>query len=171
MFGPTDVLYMNRRQVLHRAGAIGVVSLAGCVGGDDQNPCPGISFSNDGPQKPYDSLQLHPMPEYVTEYSDSVVIQYRELGAAAQRAVQQAISSDEPYRQCTEGRDQTDVMALFSHIERRWQQADRSPHDHTYLQYEGDVFGITLVQEGDFIRVNSIPCTSEACPTTPTPPA
>lgn len=166
--------------------ATGPISLAGCTGDtgptatasppgggddDDQNPCPGDTPTPDGPQKPYDSLSLHRMPGYVSAYPESVIVQYRAAGAAAQRAVQQALTSEGTYHQCTSGRDRTDVMALFSHIERRWQQAGGSSFEHTYLHYEEGYYGIVLVQEGDFVRVDSIPCTSEACPTTPTPPA
>ena len=175
---------MNRRRALRRIVTAGTLGFAGCVGAadrtgtagssdgddtDDGSPCQGATSDHGGPQRPYDSLLLHRVPAYVTEYADSVIVRYRELDAAARRAVGRAVGSDDPYRQCTEDRERTDVMALFAHVERRWQQTARSPHDHTYLRYEGEYHGITIVQEGDFIRVDSIPCTQEACPTTPTP--
>lgn len=175
---------MNRRQVLQLAASTIAVSLAGCAGdieptetasspesaGDaDGETCEGDTPTG-GPQSPYDTLMLYQMPEYVTRYSETVIVKYSELGAAAQRAVQQALAIDGAYRECSRGPEQTGVMALFSSIERRWEQTDGSSFRHTYLQYEDDYYGITLVQEGDFIRIQSIPCTAEACPTTPTPP-
>lgn len=176
---------MNRRRFLRVAGATGAACLAGCTGhagptvtvdssasaddaeGDD---C-ATTTSAGGPQSSYDALTLHRMPDYVTEYSGSVIVEYGELGTAAQRAVQRALDADGTYRQCTDGGERTDVMALFSHIERRWGQAGGESFEHTYLRYEGTYYGITLVQEGDFVRVQSIPCTAEACPATPTPPS
>lgn len=181
-----DAHDVNRRQFLHVAAVTGAGTFAGCVGdvdptgsvspspdaGDaDRDGCATDTSTHDGPQSSYDSLMLYRMPEYVTEYSDSVVVEYGELGSGAKRAVEQALASDEEYRECIDGEDGTDVMALFSHIERRWEQTGRESFEHTYLLYEGNYYGITLVQEGDFIRVKSIPCTAEACPTTPTPPS
>lgn len=174
---------MNRRQFLTVAVSAGIFSFAGCAGdaestvtpshgvGDaDQDSCANSTATRAGPQLPYDSLTLHQMPEYVTEYPESVIVQYQQLESAAQRAVQRALASDGAYRECTNGREQTDVMTLFSHIERRWEETGSESFDHTYLHSEGEYYGITLVQEGDFIRVESIHCTEEACPTTPTPP-
>lgn len=127
--------------------------------------CPRVT-THEGPQAPYDALSLYPMPAYVTEYSETVVVESQALGSAARRAVQQARASDGPYRECGGG-EQTDVMALFAHVKRRWEEAGREAFRHTYLHHEDDYYGITLVQEGDFIRVDSIPCGSEACPATP----
>lgn len=171
---------MHRRTFLRAAAAAGASALAGCAadGGktstgspsDSETPvCPHVT-THEGPHAPYDTLSLHPMPDYVTEYPKTVVVEYQSLGAAARRAVERALASDDAYRECG-GDGQTDVMALFSHVERRWAEVGREAFRHTYLHRDGVHYGITLVQEGDFIRINSIPCTEEACPTTPTPPS
>ena len=176
---------MYRRRFLQLAAPTGAALAAGCAGvgspgrvsdfTDSSNgakiaDCNGDTPTQGGPQSPYDSLTLHQMPGYVTEYAESVIVDYQKLSPVAQHAVHQALNGDEPYRQCSVGQEQTGVMAVFSRIERRWEAAGGESYDHTYLHYEGRYYGITLVQEGDFVRVESIPCTADACPTTPTPP-
>lgn len=174
---------MNRRKFLGLAATASVIAVTGCAGdigpatetgspsdrSDTTAPSNCTDTAESGPQSPYDSLTLYQMPDYVTGYDESVILQYDSLGSAAQQAVQHALNSSGAYRECIHGRDQTDIMALFSHIDRRWERTGES-FEHTYLNYDPEYYGITLVQEGDFIRVKSIPCTAEACPTTPTPP-
>ena len=171
---------MNRRQFLAVAASAAPVGVAGCAGVSDSGStqqdgsggsggCAGAA-STDGPQSPFDYLALHPVPAYVTEYADSVVVRFRDLDDAAKRAVRRALENDGEYRECAAGEETTDVMALFSHVERRWETTGES-YDHTYLRHDDDYYALNIVQEGDFIRVKSIPCTDEACPGTPTPPS
>lgn len=171
---------MNRRKLLRRTVALGVGITAGCLGdplptgpdgGDGQTRDGCDAETAAGPGSLYDSLQLHRFPDYVAEYSESVVVRYDALGTAASEAVQQALAADGAYEECIRGQEQTSIKALFAHIERRWEAVGREAFEHTYLRYRGDYYGITLVQEGDFVRVKSIPCTADGCPTTPTPPA
>lgn len=171
---------MNRRRILQRAAAIGLVSTAGCIGDGisrgatetgtpDQDSCEDETAT--GPGSVYDSLNLYELPDYVTGYEESVLIRYDNLSSAAQDAVQGALATDGTYEACSRGQEQTTIRALFARIERRWEDVGRDAIRHTYLVYQGKYYGITLVQEGDFIRVDSIPCTSDECPTTPTPPS
>lgn len=178
--------HVNRRRFLQATASAGMVVCAGCAertvptapvspsrGGDEteRDSCANDTPTPEGPQSPYDSLTLHGMPGYVRAYSDSVIVRYRDLGSAARNAVQQALASDGAYRQCISGDERTDVMALFSHIEDRWSRTGGESYDHTYLRYEGEYYGITLVQEGDFVRLDSIPYSTEERPATPTPPS
>lgn len=175
---------MNRRVLLRVVASAGAVSLAGCTGAsdpsataspsdttdDDTRPdCPGDTPTPEGPQGPYDSLLLYEVPGYVTEYDETVVVEYRRVGTAGRRAVDRALGTDGPYYECAGGSEPSDVMAFFAAVDARWAETGES-HAHTYLHHDGAYYGITLVQEGDFVRVQSVPCTAEACPTTPTPP-
>lgn len=170
---------MNRRRLLQRAATIGLVATAGCVSDDtagkttptdppDQDGCAAETAA--GPGSVYDSLTLHELPAYVTEYEATVLIQYDSLDAAATDAVRQALATDGAYKECSRGQTPTTIRALFAHIDRRWEDVGREAIRNTYLIHQGRYYGISLVQEGDFIRVDSIPCTAAACPTTPTPP-
>lgn len=170
---------MKRRQFVGRAATIGVVSISGCIGNSAPRGSEGASKQEGdecesataaGPGSLYDSVTLHRVPEYVEEYSESVIVQYDELDEPSENAVQRALSADDSYEECTRGKDQTNVESFAAHIEGRWEAVGREAFQHTYLHYRGTYYAIRLVQEGDFIRVDSVPCTGEECPTTPIPP-
>lgn len=171
---------MKRRQFVQRTATVGLVSISGCIG--DRAPGESVGDSNGerdecenttaaGPGGLHDSLTLYQLPEYVEEYSGSVVVRYDDLGDASKTAVRRALSADGAYRECTRGTDRTSIKALAAHIEHRWEAVGREAFQQTYLHYQGSYYGIALVQEGDFVRVDSIPCRQEECPTTPTPPS
>jgi len=131
--------------------------------------CANESTTRTGPAAPYDTVTLYQVPDYVSEYADTVIVSYDELDSAPQTAVRRALTANGTYRQCTEGLAQTDVMALFSAIEERWTETGTESFDQTYLHYEGRYYAIGIIQEGDHVRVDSVPCTEHECPTTPTP--
>jgi hypothetical protein len=176
---------MKRRQLVRRAATIGAGSVSGCIGNSaprgsegaseqeekqEQEPDECESATAAGPGSLYDSVTLYRVPEYVEEYSESVVVGYDELDEPSRNAVERALSADDTYKECTLGTDQTNVKSFAAHIEGRREAVGREAFQHTYLHYRGTYYAIRLVQEGDFIRVDSVPCTGEECPTTPTPP-
>lgn len=160
---------MNRRQFLRVAAPFGTVAVAGCAQTADRRNCISGFSTPAGPARPYDTLELHEMPEYVTEYDRSVVVDFEDLTDAGKRAVRAPLEAEGEYRECTDD-EGTDVMALFSVIERRWEAVGRESFAHTYLHHEGTYYGIEIVHEGDVVKVWSIPCTDRECPATPTPP-
>jgi len=83
---------MTRRQFVQRMVTIGLVSISGCIGdlasrksdGDsktEQDECENATVN--GPGTLYDPLSLYQLPDYVEGYSESVVIQYDDLGELA----------------------------------------------------------------------------------------
>lgn len=139
-----------RRTVLKASGPLCAVSLAGCTGIRQTVKC---RVDND-----YDILILEPVAEDVATASDSVVVNYENLGPDAKDAVEKAVASEDDYRVCHQfGDGQSDVEKLLEFIESKWENADVEDADErTYLKYEGQYYGIVLTLL-DVVHVSSTP--------------
>jgi hypothetical protein len=139
---------VSRRTVLKVPASFCAVSLAGCT---ELNRAVGCRLNND-----YDILELDPVSEEVATSPDSIVVQYENLGPAAQSAVEKAVTSDDEYRECHRFDDgQTGIEKLFGAIEAKWSEAGvQDAGERTYLHYDGTYYGIVLATL-DMVQVSS----------------
>ncbi|WP_436927065.1 hypothetical protein [Halosimplex amylolyticum] len=173
---------MKRRNFLHLGCIVALPFLSGCnntseTPADDSGTSPTVSekekcsktSTKEDPREPYDELSIFQVPNYVSEYETVAIIGYNELDSGAQRAIDQALSTNKTYVDCIN--DGTEVKKLFNNIEQVWGPSADDLYDSTYISYDDNHYAIRIVQEGDNVKVDSIPCTEESCPATPTPPS
>lgn len=139
---------VTRRTVLKVPVALCAISLAGCT---ELKRTVGCRLDNDD-----DILELDPVSEEVATSSDSIVVEYENLGPDAQRAVKKAVASEDEYRECHRFDDgQSNIEKLFGAIEAKWSEAGvTDAGERTYLSYDGRYYGIVLVTL-DVVRVSS----------------
>ena len=127
------------------------------------------TYTKDEPREPYNKLSLFRVPKYVNEYDNSAVIKYQDLDPAAQRAVDQALNLEDSYIECIS--DGSSIIKLYKQIEAKWGQSNEAARDHTYIFHDDQYYAIHLVKEGDNVLIDSIRCTEDSCPKTPTDPS
>jgi len=172
---------MDRRKFTHGC-LIGILTIiGGCINrsGEHQEQgstettskkdyCAGI-YTKDDPHDPHDELTIFQFPEYVNMYDEVLIIEYSELDPESQQAIDAASSSNGTFIECINSGSK--IKSLFSEIEEKWEASNDDFNDNTYLFYENAYYGLTIIEEGDTILIDSIPCTDESCPATPTPPS
>lgn len=156
---------MRRRTVLRVSGAGGLSALSGCV---ETARC-----WIDGN---FDRLEVKPMPTYVREYPESVVIRFADLSSPERNVVETAIATGGVITKCHvfDGAPNA-VMQLADTVRTRWEDGDvasASAFEHTYIGRDGRYFGLEIGLL-DTVVVDSIPlaCAGGDCrEVTPTPP-
>lgn len=136
---------MNRRTLLQRTVPVALVALTGCSA---------VKCRIDGD---YDRLTVEPTSRPDPERS--IVVDVEELSPAVQNTVDEAIASGS-VKQCHDfGTGTTDVEALWSHIETKWEETgetDFEKLERTYLRRKAEHFGLEI-RLLDYGTVDSIP--------------
>lgn len=163
---------MYRRKFIKFNLTVATVILSGCIGDNNETQtkryrdditdsseesCEDLITARNGPALPYDLINLSPVSDSLINKSESVILEYEDIGPDAQRIVDSAVNTTDSIKQCRTGNNQTGVMALYSDIKNRWSQTDTEAPTQTYLYYKNKHYSILIVHEGDVEKINSGP--------------